>query len=178
MIRVKTTFDTAALDGLQAFIDQFADMAFEAFEETVNEIEPVMFTELEDEPPKPTYPLRWASDKQRKFVMAKLRRENNLPYRRTGRIRQAWMGKITRDGNSFGYTVSNSAPASVFVYGSLAQNRTAAIRFQQPFHQDTGWQAATDTVSYWQNAIQEDFSSRLQKIAQVAFKRRAYTRTR
>lgn len=178
MIRIKATFDTRALDNLEAFVDQFADVAYMAFEETVADIEPVMLAELETEPPKPTYPLRWASDKQRIAVMIKLRKENNLPYRRTGKIRQAWVTELARSGNAFTFTVANTAPASVFVYGSLAQNRTAALRFQQPFHQDTGWQAATDTVSYWQNAIQEDFAKNLNKIAQVQFKRRAYTRTR
>lgn len=29
-----------------------------------------------------TYPVQWDSDKQRRYVMAKLRKENNLPYQR------------------------------------------------------------------------------------------------
>lgn len=178
MIRVTASFDTQALDGLIAFVEQFDDVAYMAFEETVADIAPPMIAELETEPPKPTYPLRWKSDKQRKFVMAKLRAEGNLPYRRTGKIRQSWVTELVRNGASFSFIVANTAPASVFLYGSLAQNRTAALRFQQPFHQDTGWQAATDTVSYWQNALNEDFAQNLNKIAVVEFKKRAFTRTR
>jgi hypothetical protein len=178
MIRVKATFDTQALENLEAFVDQFADVAYMAFEETVAEIEPALLQELQDTPPKPTYPLRWASDKQRKFVMAKLRAEGNLPYRRTGKLAAAWTVDIDRNGSTFAMVVQNPATAAPFVYGSLAQNRTAALRFQQPFHQDTGWQAATDTVTYWQNALNEDFAKNLNKIASVEFKRRAFTRTR
>lgn len=178
MIRVTASFDTQALDGLIAFVDQFDDVAFEAFEETVADIQPALLAELRDTPGKPKYPLRWASDKQRKFVMAKLRAEGNLPYQRTGKLAAAWTVDIERNGSTFAMVVQNPATAAPFVYGSLAQNRSAALRFQQPFHQDTGWQAATDTVAFWQNAVNEDFAQNLNKIAQVRFRRRAFTRTR
>lgn len=176
MIRVTATFDTQSLESLIAFVDQFADVAYAAFEETVNEIEPVMLAELQDTPGTPKYPLRWASDKQRKFVMAKLRRDNNLPYRRTGKLAAGWQVSIERNGDTFAMVVSNPASVAKYVYGSLAQNRNAALRFQQPFHQDTGWQAATDTVSYWQQAVAEDYEKRLAKIARIQFERRAYTK--
>lgn len=45
-------------------------------------------------PPRPNnntdYPLAWKSERQRRYVMAKLRREDNLPYQRTGRLTNSW----------------------------------------------------------------------------------------
>jgi hypothetical protein len=178
MIRVKATFDTQALENLEAFVDQFADVAYMAFEETVADIGPVLLQELQDTPPKPTYPIRWASEKQRRAFFATDGFGRGIPTRRTGKVQAGWQGEITRNDGTFSYAVFNAVSYAPFVYGSLAQNRTAALRFQQPFHQDTGWQAATDTVSYWQNALNEDFAKNLNKIATVEFKRRAFTRTR
>lgn len=54
-----------------------------------------------------TYPIDWDSPKQRRFVMAKLRRENNLPYRRTGRYEASWKVKH----KPFGATVFAPHPA-------------------------------------------------------------------
>jgi hypothetical protein len=36
------------------------------------------------------YPVRWDSIRQKRFVIAKLRREGNLPYQRTHRSRLSW----------------------------------------------------------------------------------------
>jgi hypothetical protein len=71
-------------------------------------------------PPRPDYPIRWTSERQRRFVLAKLRRENNLPYKRRG-IQRLWVITITeRDGI---YTVSarNPANSAIYVYGHRQQ---------------------------------------------------------
>jgi hypothetical protein len=71
-------------------------------------------------PPRPDYPIRWASERQRRFVLWKLRKERNLPYKRRG-IQRLWIIEVTeRDGI---YTVSarNPADATIYVYGSKQQ---------------------------------------------------------
>ena len=78
-------------------------------------------------------PLQWQSLRQKRHVIAKLRQQGNLPYRRTGRVRK-WLAGMRRDGmlqdgGTFSVTLFNEAPYSKYVYG----NR------QQPFHQNTGW---------------------------------------
>lgn len=52
-----------------------------------------------------TYPINWDSDRQRRYVMWKLR--NELPYRRKNRYRYGWKEEVT----AFGATLRNESPA-------------------------------------------------------------------
>jgi hypothetical protein len=60
------------------------------------------------------YPIKWDSLKQKRYVIAKLRREGNLPYTRTGATEQAWQNKAIANG----YEVSNIGHKAVFIYGT------------------------------------------------------------
>lgn len=80
----------------------------------------------------PRYPLRWKSRKQKIAVIIRLKEEGNLPYRRTGRLENAWSASSKQNT----ITIANNARDSrtgkfiaPFVIGA----------FQQPFHADTGW---------------------------------------
>ena len=91
-------------------------------------------------PGSPRYPLRWKSDKQRKFVMAKLRRMGGPPYMRSGRIRRGWKSEI----NPGEVLIVNEArdPESGKFYGEYVFGKD-----QQPFHKDTGWTKESDSVT-------------------------------
>jgi hypothetical protein len=79
---------------------------------------------------KPHYPLRWKSQKQKVAVIIKLKKEGNLPYRRTGQLANAWEGEITDKGVEIANTAKSEGKfIAPFVIGA----------FQQPFHTDTGW---------------------------------------
>jgi hypothetical protein len=47
------------------------------------------------QPPAPDYPIKWKSERQRRYVLAKLKRERNLPYKRTGQYARGWEVSIT-----------------------------------------------------------------------------------
>lgn len=89
-------------------------------------------TSLNRDPGPVRRPIAWISERQKKHVIAKLRREGNLPYRRTGAVRK-WKADARRNTKSaesgVDIHISNEAPYSKYVYG----NR------QQPFHSNTGW---------------------------------------
>jgi hypothetical protein len=68
--------------------------------------------------PKPTYPLVWKSQKQRRYVMAKLRKEGNLPYRRTGAFQKAWKTAAAKGNDGSILTVSNDSGITEYVTGS------------------------------------------------------------
>lgn len=176
MFRVGNIHEIQAIEELSAFVGQINDMHQEILQETRDEIAPFALAELQTEPPAAKHPIEWASDKQRKFVMAKLRRENNLPYRRTGKLAKMWVVELR--GNVI--VIENLSAIGKYVYGSLAQDRSAALRFQQPFHKNTGWQAATDTTAFWLDAAHETymdkFGERLRDFTKGNFKRRAFTR--
>jgi len=84
---------------------------------------------------KPTYPIDWDSDKQRRYVMAMLRAANNIPYRRTDELPKGWT--IERAGAN-GYMLHNPAPAAVYVYGNYEGRRQSHIHEgRHPVAQET-----------------------------------------
>lgn len=101
---------------------------------------------LATEPGRPRYPLRWKSARQRRYVMAMLRRAGNIPYRRTHRLAQGW--RVVLDSIQEGYgvfRVENNDRAVQFVQGDYAQ----------PYHLDTGWPQAAPMI----RAYDERFTS-------------------
>jgi hypothetical protein len=62
------------------------------------------------------YPIRWDSPKQRRYVIAKLRREGNLPHQRTGAHANAWETQDLANGS----VVQNIGHKAVFLYGSAS----------------------------------------------------------
>jgi hypothetical protein len=100
---------------------------------------------LRREPGPPRYPLQWESERQRRFVMAKLRRENNLPYQRTHAYVAGWhvIGDYT--GGLTSITVEHLWAAAQYVGG----------RRQQRFHRHTGWPNAADELQLLSLAMDE-----------------------
>jgi hypothetical protein len=87
-------------------------------------------------PPPAKHPIRWTSERQRRYVMAKLREENNLPYERTNTLVAAWDAKFQLDGDGGAFALFNTSPVAPFVIGDK----------QQIFHEDTGWMYAPDVI--------------------------------
>lgn len=103
-----------------------------------------MLEELRATPGAPKYPLQWASDKQRRFVMAKLRREGNLPYRRTGALEKSWRADVVLSEGSGTFSVVNDDPSSIYVQGDYAQ----------PMHLATGWPQAAPIISKYADQLE------------------------
>lgn len=83
---------------------------------------------------KPTYPINWDSDKQRRFVLAMLAAKNNLPYNRTNELPKGW----TIEAVTNGYKLYNPAKAAVYVYGNFEGARQSAIhKSRHPVAQQT-----------------------------------------
>lgn len=173
-----TTDDTIASD--IAFLEQQAEHAFRVAQETANEIRPSVLAELGKEPPKRSYPadypngqLPFDTEKQRRWYWANI----GEPYKRKGTLSKAWQMYVLTDDSGFRLVIENTAPSAKWVYGSLAQNRDAARRFQQRFHAATGWQTATDTVTKWLDYYDAIFVEKMDFLFDTHYKtkRRAYT---
>lgn len=87
-------------------------------------------------PPPAKHPIQWTSERQRKFVMAKLRRENNLPYRRTGALVKNWKVIIVLKPDRADIVAENDSSVGRYVFGEQ----------QQRFHRNTGWYRADDVL--------------------------------
>lgn len=184
MIRVSFTADVEPTDSdLIGYLESQRAVLGEIFQEVHEEIEPLALDELQTEPRKRNYPADYPSG-QLPFVSLKQQRwywaNIGKPYKRTGKLAQAWRMYVQEvaDGG-FTMKIENPSKAAKYVYGSLAQDRNQAIRFQQPFHAATGWQQATDTVQFWLDAIdervREKLDERLGSFAHPVTRKRAFT---
>lgn len=95
-----------------------------------------LLRELGIEPPPPDYPLRWASEKQRRAFFATDGFGRGIGAERTHALSQGW--KVDVQGSAFfGLDIYNTKDYARFVQGDD----------QQPFHIDTGWPYAPQIIS-------------------------------
>jgi len=76
------------------------------------------------------YPLVWRSERQRRYVMAKLRREDNLPYQRSGRLTRSWMLIAKRDGRASLLEIKHPGRVVDFVMGRAPYRQPMFPRWQ------------------------------------------------
>jgi hypothetical protein len=109
----------------------------------------LIIRELSTEPGKPRYPIRWKSQRQRRFVMAMLRRigQADTGYIRTHRLSQGWtivLDDITASTGVF--RIVNNNRAVPYVQGDFAQ----------PYHLDTGWPQAAPVIRKYEDQLQSE----------------------
>ena len=63
---------------------------------------------------KPTYPINWDSDKQRRAFFATNGFGGGIPHKRTGKTARGW----TRQETQRGFTVMNKVKGSKYVWGT------------------------------------------------------------
>jgi hypothetical protein len=136
-IRQDVTVDLDILDAIEDTARTSPGRMKTAYRRNVGRLRSRLLSRLQVEPGSPRYPLRWKSARQRRYVMAKLRREGNLPYQRTGKLLQSYDVELVDDGSGAILSVVNTSPVARFVVGDDAQ----------PFHLDTGWIQMADAVS-------------------------------
>ena len=87
-------------------------------------------------PRKNTHKMRWVSEKQRRYVMAAIRRGDiQVPYRRTGALANRWIAAKTPDGA----IIRNSARYSKLVIGDVKGRPMS----QYWMHRSRWWLART-----------------------------------
>ena len=187
MVTVSLTIDMAALDGIDQYLDEIKQIAEE---ESVNAylkyVAPVM-AELTKQIAPPNYPIQWTSDKQRKFVMALLRRkarELGLPddapinYQRTGDIQDNWETKIKIVPTGTRMEFTNPTPYTKFVFGSLNQRSLSEARqTQQGFHADR-YPLAAAVIGDGFASMKQEIETQIAKRDHHAFKLIAKRRSR
>jgi hypothetical protein len=68
-------------------------------------------------------PVQWDSEKQRRFVLAKLRMEDNLPYQRSG----DYVNNFKIERTDAGSMLKNSRPGAIFISGGAKGDRQSNI---------------------------------------------------
>ena len=178
VIRIRLEADTNAIEGQIAFLEAQNEIVDEILENVVEALAPTALAALRRVPPVKRFPIGefpWTSRKQQIAVIIKLRKANNLPSRRSGKLAAAWIMEV-RDKS---IVIENPSRIAKYVYGSLAQDRTAALRFQQRFHAIIGWQPATDTAAEFLDAsdklFRNKYDEKVGEVGRATTKRRAFT---
>lgn len=70
-----------------------------------------------------TSPVNWDSERQRRFVLAKLRLANNLPYSRSNQYINGWSIQETPHGT----LLMNPTPGSLYISGGARGDRQSNI---------------------------------------------------
>lgn len=108
-----------------------------------------LIRELSTEPGSPKYPIRWKSQRQRRKVMAMLRRRGEIPYIRKHTLSRGWRIVLETAGQNEAegiFSVENDAPETRWVQGAD----------QQPYHIDTGWPAAEPLIREFSPLFESD----------------------
>lgn len=120
-----TSTATDVIDELNERAKSAPSRVSRAFAFELRRLEPELLALVSTEPPTADnyYPLPWKSKKQQRFVMAKLRREGNLPYKRTHKLIKSWrvVFKPTQDQVVGDITLENIDPKARFVVGDDTQ---------------------------------------------------------
>ena len=121
--------------------------------QTVNETADELLADFQIEPGPVTYPIQWASARQRRYVMAQIRSGAiRAPYVRSHAVSKGWqIAVIYVPGELSQIELSNMAEHFTFVEG---------LR-QQPYHRNTGWFQALDKVETWQKVLTDRIETAL-----------------
>ncbi len=111
-------------------------------------IEPLQFVALQrvqTDPGPVKRPIRWASDRQRRWWFASKGGGKGIPYKRTGKLSAGWHWVNNFADGAFETRLENPSPITDYVMGIK----------QQPFHADTGWVRADEVGIRTSIALQD-----------------------
>lgn len=99
-------------------------------------------------PPKPRYPLRWKTEKQRRAFFATDGFGQGIPTKRTGKLQKGWKYELIADFEQGLFTVYNDATTRNYFTGAVTFYEIFVQgEFQQPFHADTGYPRSQDVLA-------------------------------
>ena len=132
--------DIQGVTTIQERLKKLPDMAKDMGVESANEY---IVNAMQVQPPKPSRPFQWSSDKQRKYVMDKIR--NGEWSGRTQELRNGWK----TIGSGWKQMVVNETPYAEFVQGD---NRIIG-------HTANGWKNTEDIKKEKGKTILEKFEA-------------------
>jgi hypothetical protein len=104
-------------------------------------------------PPASHKPMIWASEKQRRFVMAAIREGRiEVPYRRTMTLGRRWTTAVSGSGDDLTGTVGNNTSYGPYVMGRADQAAYHAGTW--PVAEDVAERATGDVLGIFQDAVQ------------------------
>lgn len=100
-----------------------------------------------------TSPVNWDSERQRRYVLAKLRLANNLPYSRTNQYINGWTVSATQRGT----LLINPTPGSLYISGGARGDRQSNIHKGR-------WPLLRDAVDFVMRRTPQYITENLRKL--------------
>ena len=137
MYGLKVTPPTDVLDAYKGAAQRRPVLVRTAFQRLARQSRRRVLDKVTEEPGEPKSPIDWTTPKQRRFVMRKLRLENDLPYTRKHTYVQSF--KVEYEASDFNgfLSLQNDDPAADYIGGDE----------QQRMHIQTGWVSVAEVVS-------------------------------
>lgn len=118
------------LDAYAQLLEKAPEVTNRLVTDVANKERDRLLTQFRKEPGPAAKPFTWKSGKQQRYVMMKLRKEGNLPYRRKHTLVNAWrLLVVYQPGKITSIMLENNDPARRWVVG----------KDQAPGHEITGW---------------------------------------
>ena len=173
-ISVRVQLDHKGLDSILDGLRDMPKLVRDAANATIKKDGDKIVRQLRKPAPKRRGPVRWKSEKQRRYVLGfvlKKRKDGSIiPYKRTGKMRKAWELNLKTSGNRTTFSFRNRVGYARFVMGTLnLKSLDDAMDYQQPFHQDTGWQLAQPIVKKGLVTLEETFQKELDRLMTPQF---------
>lgn len=175
MIRLTTSYDKKKLNNIRRYMQDFDKIAEREIKREANIIGRAAVQELSRPVPDVQYPIQWAGERQRKAFFATNGFGKGIPTQRTGSIQKQWRYEIRRNRDGFQFSIYNTKPYAKYLFGSLAQDKRKAARFQQPMHKNTGYPLAQPIVIDAIDKLAQVLNTNVRTAMLREFKRRAFT---
>lgn len=175
MIRLSVAYDKKQLRNIRRYMQQFDSTLDREVKREANLIGRSAIQELSRPVAPVRYLIQWASERQRKAFFASNGFGKDIPTRRTGSTLKQWRYEIIRNRDGYRFSIYNTKPYAKYLFGSLAQNKRKAARFQQTMHKNTGYPLAQPIVIEAIDKLAQALQTNIRTAMIREFKRRAFT---
>lgn len=136
MIRTIVIVDDLAIRAKEDAIAKAPGLMKTAYKRNIGRLRGRVLQRLTVEPKKPSYPILWQSEKQRRAFFATDGFGSGIPYQRSGKLLASYDVKVLDTPEGGVLSITNSDPKARFVIGDDAQR----------MHLDTGWKQIADVA--------------------------------
>lgn len=113
--RVDVRRNKRGLDRAERMAREWPEVVWTAALNTQRVVEPKMLNDLAQPAPRPTYPIDWQTERQRRAYFATNGFGRGIPTKRTGGATTAWKGSLTRGNGVIVSKVTNPNDYLIYV---------------------------------------------------------------
>ncbi len=188
MYKVKVTTQANLAQGFGEMLNEFSDQSAIVGTKVAEDFGNRMLAEVREYPEPPKFPIGkfpWVSERQRRFVLAKLSEQarargagDDIRYQRTFKFRNSWSFEVKSIVTGIVLILRSSWDGARFVVGTLNQRSLKeAAATQQPFHADR-WKLVAETFKRLSQEMSDDYFDKMKDLFGESFTKMVRRRSR